>query len=260
MKLLIIGDIVGKSGRRATQKAIEILKKDHDFDLIVANGENMAHGSGMTKKTFQEMCNAGIDFFTSGNHILKKNDIFSELEKEKPLIIRPANFAPGNEGIGYRLLQVKDKKILIINLIARVFMGRHYDCPFREADRLLENFSDEADFVLVDFHGEATSEKIAMKHYLNGRVAALWGTHTHVPTADFEVTEKGMAYITDIGMVGAKDSILGAEKEPILNSFLTQKSFALNPAEGRCVFNAIMLNLISNGVSDDIDLIQMEID
>ena len=257
MKILIIGDIIGSPGRRATKEAIRQIKNEQEIDCVIANGENISHGIGMTKKNFEEMREAGIDFFTTGNHILKKPDIFPEMEKKKVRVIRPANFPPGNPGKGYEILEVGKKKLLIINLIGRVFMSHHYDCPFREADKILEEFKDtKLDGILVDFHAEATSEKVALKHYLDGRVAALWGTHTHVPTADAEVTEKGMAYITDLGMVGPTNSIIGDAKESIIESFLKQTHFKLDVAEGRCVFNAIVIEMTGRHSCKSIAFIQ----
>jgi len=261
MKILIIGDIIGKPGRHATIKAIKELKKEYEIDLVIANGENLAHGLGMTEKTFDEMLKGGVDFFTTGNHILKRPEIFTEMEKKNTKIIRPANFPPGNAGRGYQIVSVKGKKILIINLSGRVFMDHSYDCPFRAVDQILAEFKKtKLDGVLVDFHGEATSEKIAMKHYLNGRVSALWGTHTHVPTADCEITEKGLAYITDIGMVGSSDSVIGVNKDNVIESFLKQTSFKLEVTDGRCVFNAVMLEITGCTSSKSIELIQKYID
>jgi hypothetical protein len=261
MKILVIGDIIGKPGRNAVKTAVKKLKKDHEIDLIIANGENLAHGLGMTLSTYEEMTEAGVDFFTTGNHILKRPEIFSVMDKEDTNIIRPANFPPGNPGKGYQIISVNKKKILIINLNGRVFMDHNYDCPFRGIDQILDdNKKEKLDGILVDFHAEATSEKIAMKHYLSGRVSALWGTHTHVPTADAEITDKGLAYITDIGMTGPTDSVIGVKKENIIESFLKQTNFKLDVAEGRCIFNAIMLELIGRSESRSIDLIQMYID
>lgn len=261
MKLLVIGDIIGKPGRQAAKRAVKEIRKNHKIDLIIANGENLAHGLGMTKKTFDEMCEGGIDFFTSGNHILKRPEIFPEMEKKNAKVIRPANFPPGNPGKGYQIITKKGKKFLIINLNGRVFMDHDYDCPFRIIDQILKDHrKTKLDGILVDFHAEATSEKIAMKHYLDGRVSALVGTHTHVPTADPEVTEKGLAYITDIGMVGPTDSVIGVEKENILESFLKQTSFKLEVADGRCIFNAVMIEISGRCSSDSIELVQMYID
>ena len=261
MKILVIGDIVGKPGRQTTRKAIKELKKDFKIDLIVANGENLAHGLGMTEKTYKEMREAGVDFFTTGNHILKRPEIFVEMEKKNTHILRPANFPPGNIGKGYQVITIKKKKILIINLNGRVFMDHNYDCPFRTIDQILdEHKKTKLDGILVDFHAEATSEKIAMKHYLDGRVSALWGTHTHIPTADAEITAKGLAYITDVGMVGPIDSVIGVEKERILENFLKQTSFRLEVAEGRCIFSAVMIEITGRNRSKSIELIQKTFD
>lgn len=261
MRILFIGDIIGKSGRNAAKIAIAQIKKDRKIDLIIANGENLAHGSGMTKKIYEEMSEAGVDFFTSGNHILKNPDIFSEMDKKNTRIMRPANFPPGNPGIGHQIIKSKGKQLLIINLNGRVFMGHDYDCPFRAADQILEEYKKiKLDGILVDFHAEATSEKIAMKHYLDGRVAALLGTHTHIPTADAIITEKGLGYITDVGMTGPVDSVIGAEKESVIESFLKQTSFKLEVAGGRCIFNAVMIEISGRASSASIELLQMNID
>ena len=261
MKILIIGDIIGRPGRHATIRAIKELKKENEIDLVIANGENLAHGLGMTQKTFDEMQNGGVDFFTTGNHILKRPEIFTEMEKKNTKIIRPANFPPGNAGKGYQVISKNGKKILIINLSGRVFMDHCYDCPFRAVDQILDEFKKvKLDGILVDFHGEATSEKIAMKHYLNGRVSALWGTHTHVPTADSEITDKGLAYITDVGMVGSADSVIGVEKENVIDSFLRQTNFKLEVAGGRCIFSAIMIEITGRTSCKSINLIQKYID
>ncbi len=261
MNILIIGDIIGKSGRNAIKKAIKSIKKDYKIDLIIANGENLAHGIGMTQKTYKEMLDENIDFFTTGNHILKKPDIFPEMEKKNTKIIRPANFPPGNPGIGYQVISKKGKKILIINLIGRIFFKHDYDCPFRKIDEILDKYKKtKLDGIIVDFHAEATSEKIAMKHYLDGRISILVGTHTHVPTADAEITKEGLAYITDIGMVGPTDSVIGVEKENIINSFLKQTNFKLEVASGRCIFNAVIIELTGRTTSKSIELIQTIID
>ena len=260
MNILFIGDIIGKAGRNTAKRAVAQLKKDHKIDFVIANGENLAHGLGMTVRTYQEMREAGIDFFTTGNHIYNKPDIFPELEKKSTKIIRPANFPPGNPGIGHQIIKKGSKQILIINLNGRVFMDHNYDCPFRAVDQILEDHKKvKLDGIFVDFHAEATSEKIAMKHYLNGRVSALVGTHTHVPTADAEVTDKGLAYITDVGMTGPTDSVIGVEKESIIESFLKQTNFKLEVAEGRCIFNSVMVEIIGCTCSKSIDLVQMHI-
>lgn len=246
MNLLFIGDIVGKPGRQATKKALEQLKKERAIDFVIANGENMAHGKGISLKTFHELENE-IDLFTTGNHTWADDDVLQEVEKKNARILRPINFAPGNEGVGVQVIEKKGQKIGIINLIGRVFMRHHYDCPFRAMDEILKQYSIQDMPILVDFHAEATSEKIAMKHYLEGRVTALVGTHTHVPTADAEITAKKTAYITDVGMCGPADSVIGVKKEAVIKSFLKQIPFKIDiPASGPCLFNAVMITIIKN--------------
>jgi 2',3'-cyclic-nucleotide 2'-phosphodiesterase len=258
MKILFIGDITGRPGRNATKEALKMLNKKHEFDLVIANGENLAHGAGMSKKTFEEMTEAGVDFFTSGNHIFRRGDIYPELEKAHTKVLRPANYPPGNVGKGCEIVTKKGKKILVINIIGRVFFSDNYDCPFRKMDEILDEFNHEKpDAVIVDFHAEATSEKIAMRHYLDGRVTALLGTHTHVQTADDMVTEKGTAYITDVGMVGPIDSIIGAEKNTVLEGFLKQTGFSLDIPAGPCIFNAVVIEISGKAKAKSIERINI---
>lgn len=243
MKILFIGDIVGRPGRETTKKAINKLKVQYEIDVVIANGENMAHGKGFSLKGFTELKD-DVDLFTGGNHTWADQDILTEVNKADTKIIRPANFPPGNEGKGVQIIHKKGKKILVINLIGRVFFHHNYDCPFRTIDEILKDqLKNQFDAVLVDLHAEATSEKAAMRHYLDGRVTALVGTHTHVPTADAIITKQAMAYITDVGMVGPIDSIIGAEKKAILNSFLKQTPFKLDVPHGPCIFNAVMIEI-----------------
>lgn len=259
MKILIIGDIVGRPGRETVAKGIRQLKESHEFDLIIANGENMAHGSGMTQRTYKEVRDYGVDFFTTGNHIFKNKDILPLLEDESIPIIRPANYPPGNPGRGEQLVEIGGQLLLIVNLMGRVFMGRQLDCPFRKIDEILASYEDQAlAGILVDFHAETTSEKIAFKHYVDGRVSAVWGTHTHVQTADDQLTNQQMAYITDLGMTGPIDSVIGAKKEPIINSFLKQVSFKLEPADGRCIFSGIVIEIVGRTSCASIERVQLE--
>lgn len=222
MKILFIGDIFGKVGRRMVCQILPDLKKEKGIDLVIANAENSAHGRGTTPKILEQLQNCGVDFFTSGNHIWQNQTIFPYLEDKKSNLIRPANYPPGVIGYGAKIMHVQKSKVLILNLIGRVFLKEDFDCPFRKADEILSEYKGKYDFALVDFHAEASSEKAAMRHYLDGRVSALMGTHTHIPTADAQITKKGTAFITDLGMVGARDSIIGLQKEPILQKFLKQ--------------------------------------
>lgn len=223
IKILFIGDIVGRIGREATKKALPNLKAKYLADIIIANGENLAHGKGVSEKIIQEMTDAGIDIFTSGNHVWKNKEVYKILEKTDNPLLRPANYPPMVPGSGIKEVKIGAKSLFVINLMGRVFMREDLDCPFRTADELLKNIDqDNCAGIIVDFHAEATSEKIATKHYLDGRVSAIIGTHTHVPTADEQITDSGTAYISDAGAVLDKDSIIGVKKKAILKSFLWQ--------------------------------------
>lgn len=247
LKILFFGDIVGKIGRQALKKVLPTLKKKYQPDLVIANGENLAHGLGVTKKILMEMKEAGIDFLTSGNHIWKKkeiSEIFDDSEW-KNFIIRPANWPAGVPGEGAKLLKVGRFSVLVINLMARVFIDEDLDCPFRKLDEILSQYKNKKiNAILVDFHGEATSEKVALGWYADGRVSAILGTHTHVGTADTKILPQGTAHITDVGMVGAKDSIIGMKKEEPIAGFLTQLPQAFEPPEkGEAIINAVYLEI-----------------
>ena len=260
MKILFIGDIVGKIGRQAIAKVLPGLKKEYQSDLVIANVENLAHGSGVTKETLEEMIESGVDFFTSGNHIWKKKEAVQIFEEGKFPIIRPANYPPQVPGDGYRVIEVGSRKVLIINLIGRVFMKDDFNCPFLELDEILKKVAKKnIDIIFVDFHAEATSETKAMGFYADGKVSAVFGTHTHIQTADEEILEKGSAYITDVGMVGAKDSILGVAKEGIIKSFLSQMPAKHDiPESGQCIVNAVYFEVDNNGQAIKIERINKE--
>jgi hypothetical protein len=203
MRVLFIGDVVGSPGRRALNAMLPGLREELSLDVVIANGENAAGGRGLSIKTAKEMFQAGVDIISSGNHIWDNREIIEELDSEAP-ILRPANYPPGSPGKG----SVRRKGLTVLNLQGRTFMAS-IDDPFRAADALLE--ADSHGPIVVDMHAEATSEKLAMGWYLDGRVSAVLGTHTHVPTADTRILPKGTAYVTDAGMSGARDSILGFE-------------------------------------------------
>lgn len=245
LKILFIGDINGRIARQAVSELLPRLKEEYAPDLVVANAENSAHGSGATEKTLTELKAAGIDWFTMGDHAFKgnkKEDIYNNFP-----ILRPANFPPGTPGKGHAVIDANGRKILLATLLGRVFMRRDYDCPFRQIDQILANKDlplNKLSAIIVEIHAEATSEKITLKHYLDGRVTALLGTHTHIMTADSEITDKGMAYITDIGMTGAFDSCLGVDKNVIIKDFLTQiKQKHEIPETGRALLNAVYLEI-----------------
>lgn len=248
MKLLFVGDIVGSPGRQAFARVAARYKAEKKADVIVANAENAAAGRGLTPKLAEELFAAGADALTLGDHTWDQRELAPFLDRE-PRIVRPANFAPGCPGRGATVIETPHGPLLIMNLIGRVFMPPQ-DCPLRCADALLQRESERARMRFVDFHAEATSEKIIMGRYLDGRVSAVVGTHTHVPTADDCILPKGTGYITDAGMTGAKDSVLGREVQPILTRFLTGMPtkfdiatedvrvegvlFDIDPTTGRC--------------------------
>jgi len=256
MKILFFGDIVGQPGRQAIKKILPQWQKKYQPDLIIANGENSAHGSGLTEKCLNEIMEAGIDFVTLGDHTWKQKGITALLNDKKMPLIRPANFPPEVPGQGYRLIELRTKKILVINLIGRVFMHEDYDCPFRKADEILEEKAEEADIIIVDWHAEATSEKICLGWYLDGRVSAVLGTHTHVPTADARILPKGTAYISDVGMVGVRDSSLGRNKEAAIKRFLTQMNQKLEVAEGPVEVDAVLVETGEKGKGKKIKPVQ----
>ncbi len=264
MNILFIGDISGKIGRNTIAKLLPKLKKEYKLDLVIANAENSAHGSGVTETTLKELQKSGIDCFTLGDHAFKRIKQAQECHN-KFSIVRPANW-PGNvPGSGYKLINVKDKKILLINLIGRVGMAMDYDCPFRKIDEILANYdlaNKNLSAIIIDIHAETTSEKISLKHYIDGRATALLGTHTHVMTADEEITDHGMAYITDVGMCGAADHVLGTDKEGIIKTFLTQIKYPhVIPEKGRAQLNAVLLKINpKNSKAKSIKLIRKFID
>jgi len=238
MRVLMIGDIVGKPGRRCVAALLPQLRAELRIDVVVANGENAAAGRGLTQGTAKELFAAGVDALTSGNHIWDQKDIIPWLDGERP-IVRPANYPAAAPGTG--MMSVRG--LTIINLMGRTFMF-DIDDPFTCADGLLESAPAGAP-VFVDMHGEATSEKIAMGWYLDGRVAAVVGTHTHVPTADARILPKGTAFVCDAGMVGPVDSIIGVEPEPVIRKFLTgmPARFAVAEKCRRIQFNSVLVEI-----------------
>ncbi len=220
MRILHIGDIVGDSGRKAVASILPSIKKSHSPDLIIANCENLAGGFGITEKTLKEVFDSGVDVMTSGNHIWDKKEALKIITQE-PRLIRPANYPPGVPGCSYFIFETRSKvKGLVFNLLGRIFMDP-LDCPFRTADKIIEEFKERVNIFILDFHAEATSEKLAIAWYLHGRVSAVIGTHTHVQTADERILPLGTAYITDSGMTGSINSVIGMKKEEAIQRFLT---------------------------------------
>jgi metallophosphoesterase (TIGR00282 family) len=254
LRILIIGDVVGKPGRRAVQEFLPGLCHEYGLNLVVANGENSAGGLGITVSTAQELMDSGVDVITTGNHVWAKREIIPFLDSGELPIIRPLNLPPGAPGHGFLLA----KKVLVVNLMGRVFMGES-DCPFRSMDSLISEMKNEAKVIVVDFHAEATSEKVAMGRYLDGRVSALLGTHTHVGTIDTCILPHGTAYVTDVGMVGPMDSVIGDDAESVLHSFVTRMPHRLSVGKGRAVFNAILVEVDkASGKALSIQRIQRE--
>lgn len=240
MNVLFFGDIIGRTGRDAVKKILPKLKGLYAPDLTIANCENIAHGKGITEKTIEELLRAGIEIFTSGNHIWNQGQAVSLLQRKESPILRPANYPPDVPGRGYAVIEVGTRKVAVVNLVGRVFFQEDFDCPFRTVDQILAELKiKNLSVVLVDFHVEATSEAMAMGCYLDGRVSLVAGTHTHVQTADERILPRGTGYITDIGMVGAQDSIIGMDQKLVLHNFLTQMPAQFEVAQGDTLINAI---------------------
>lgn len=221
MNILFIGDIIGRTGRRAVEARLHHLVDAHSVDLVIANGENAAAGFGLTINIAAELYDLGIDVITSGNHIWDKREIYDYLDHE-PRLLRPGNYPPGLPGRGSGVYSTAaGLKVGVLNLEGRVFMN-NLDCPFRAADREIEILRQQTPIILVDFHAEATSEKAALGFYLDGRVSAVVGTHTHVQTADERVLANGTAYISDAGLTGSRDAVIGMRKDEAIDKFLTQ--------------------------------------
>ncbi len=221
MNILFVGDVVGRTGRLALSSRLGRVIDRHFIDLVVVNGENAAAGFGLTVDIARDLFDMGVDVITSGNHIWDKKEIFDYLDRESRLL-RPANYPAGCAGRGSGVYSTSAGiKVGVVNIEGRVFMN-NLECPFRTADVLIEQLRTETPIVLVDFHAEATSEKMAMGHYLDGRVSAVVGTHTHVQTADEHILPGGTAYITDAGMTGSRDAVIGIRKELAVEKFLTQ--------------------------------------
>lgn len=244
MNILFIGDIIGRPGRSAVNKTLTKLRTKYKIDFVIANGENLASGIGMTIKTYEEMRDAGIDYFTTGNHIWNKKEFIEYLDDEKIKVVRPANYPVTDPGRGWTDIKIKGKNIRIINLNGRVFMRDLVDCPFRKADEIID-LKPTPDIIFIDFHAEATSEKNSLAYYLDGKVTAIVGTHTHIQTNDARILPKGTAYITDAGMVGPINSSIGDDYKHSINSFLTGMPFVVEPAKGDVIFNSVLIQIDS---------------
>jgi metallophosphoesterase (TIGR00282 family) len=242
MKVLLIGDIIGKPGRQMLEMFLPSLIEEHNLDLVIANAENAAHGFGVTPDTADHLYRTGVDILTSGNHIWDKKEVFEYISKESRLL-RPANYPPNVPGKGYAITLTRSgRKAGVINLQGRIFMGPSDD-PFAAGMQLVDKIRRETPIIFVDMHGEASSEKQAMGWYLDGKVTAVYGTHTHVPTSDLRILSSGTAYVTDIGMTGPYDSVIGIDKDQIIQKFLDQMPTRFEVAKENPILEAILVQL-----------------
>ncbi len=243
MRILFIGDVVGRGGRDTVVSLLPKLKKKYQPTFTVVNGENAAAGRGITAKITKDFFEAGAHAITMGNHTWDNKEIFEFIDHENKLV-RPANFPEGTPGQGFTIIRSNQVELAVVNLMGRTFLPAT-DCPFRKAEEIVNKLKQRTPFIFVDFHAEATSEKQAMGWFLDGKVSAVVGTHTHVQTGDGRILPQGTAYLTDVGMVGPYDSILGMETEAVLKKFLTQLPVRFEVASGRNQLNAVVIDLNS---------------
>ena len=241
MRILIVGDVVGRPGRKAFGKYTKELRQKHNIDIVIVNGENSAGGKGVSRKSLDELYAAGADIVTSGNHIWDNREVQGLIDDE-PYLVRPANYPEGAPGKGWCLYPFKAKNIAVINLSGRAFMP-DMDCPFQKIDDILSEIGDQADIKILDFHAETTSEKMAMGFYLDGRVQVVVGTHTHIQTADERLLPNSTAYITDLGMVGPWNSVLGVKSDIIIKKFTSCMPVRFDLADGPAVYSAVIVEI-----------------
>lgn len=244
MKILAVGDIIGSAGIKKLKNTLPKIRERENIDFIIVNGENSAEGMGITERNFNDIIEENVDVVTMGNHTWGKKDIFKFIDH--PKLIRPANYPKGVVGKGYNLYKCKDKKIAVINLIGRVDINVLSENPFVLAKELVEKLQKETDIIIIDFHAEATAEKIALGYFLDGKVTAIYGTHTHVQTADETILEKGTGYITDIGMTGPKKSVIGMDVDASVKRFETTLPERYKIAVGECIFNGVIFDIEDN--------------
>lgn len=244
MKILAVGDLIGSSGIKKLKKELNSIREEENIDFVIVNGENAAEGMGITEKNFKDILEEKVDVITMGNHTWGKKDIFKFIDH--PKLIRPANYPKGVVGKGYNIYNCKNKKIAVLNLIGRVDINVLSDNPFVLAKELVEKLKKEVDIIIIDFHAEATAEKIALGHFLDGKVTAIFGTHTHVQTADEKILPKGTGYITDIGMTGPRDSVIGMDINASIKRFETTLPERYKIAAGECIFNGVIFDIDDN--------------
>ena len=252
MRILFVGDIFGRPGRAIVKQAISAIRKERNVDIVVANAENAAGGNGLTPKIVEELYSADIDCLTSGNHHWDKKEIISYEASGGGRLLRPLNYPPGTPGTGSAILSVGEGLTCgVMSLVGRLFM-KPIDCPFRAAEEEAHKLRKETSTVLVDFHAEATSEKQAFAYFMDGKVSAVLGTHTHVQTADERVLPAGTAYITDVGMTGPFDSVIGIRKDQAIGKFMTQLPGRFDVAKGDVRLQAVMIDIDGNGRAQSI--------
>ena len=258
MRILVIADIFGEPGREAVKKLLPEIKGEEKIDLCIANGENAAGGFGITPKIAEQLFSWGVDIITMGNHVWDRKEVLDIINDQR--MIRPANYPPGVPGRGWTVVTVdKAARVGIINLSGRVYMG-NFDCPLRTADKVIAELKNQADIIIVDMHGEITSEKVALGWYLDGRVSAVVGTHTHIPTADERILPGGTAYITDVGLTGSLDSVIGVKKEIIIQRFLTQMPVRFEEATANVVLAGVVIDIdAESGKATAIKRIQKQV-
>jgi 2',3'-cyclic-nucleotide 2'-phosphodiesterase len=253
VKLLFVGDIVGSPGRHAVESLLPGLREQHEPDFVVVNGENSAGGLGITSKIARGLYEAGVDAITLGNHTYRHSEVYDFLDTDER-IVRPANYPKGNPGRGHAVVESGGRRLAVVNLSGAVFLDVARS-PFAEIDAILTDLRGKADHVLVDFHAEATSEKVAMGWYLDGRVTACVGTHTHVPTADARVLPGGTAYISDVGMTGPRGGVIGVAKELAIERFLTQMPVKFETSTDDPWLNAVLIEADDSGRATSIEQI-----
>jgi len=259
MRVLFIGDIVGSPGRDGLARVMPQLRERHAPDLVIANGENTAGGVGITEKTAKQLFEIGVDVITTGNHVYRHRDVYGYLDSTDR-VIRPANYPMANPGQGHTVVEVGERRIGVLNLSGSLYL-KVARSPFPEADARLAKLAEAgADAVIVDFHCELTSEKVAMGWHLDGRVAAVLGTHTHVPTADARVLPGGTAYISDTGMTGSRAGVIGVRREQALEGFLTQMPVRFSSAEEDVWVNAVLVEVRDDGLAESIEQVLVPTD
>ncbi len=259
LKILFIGDIVGKPGRKIIKECLNEIINREEADLVIANGENAAGGFGITYDVSQDLLSSGVDLITLGNHTWDNREISRVLEEE-PKVIRPANYPEGTPGQGYYITETaKGILVGVVNLLGQIFL-EPLRCPFRVADECINKLKKKTDVIIVDFHAETTSEKMALGWYLDGRATAVLGTHTHIPTADERILPKGTGYITDVGMTGPLDSVLGINPEIVITKFLTKRPVRFEVASGPIKLDSVIIEVNEFGLTTSIRRLQRYLD